>query len=76
MTELTSNEHLLLTWLAEGDCQYGECYGPSLDTLIAKGYAVVGGEETGFENGFIAKGRDIMYRAVKITDAGRNALFQ
>jgi hypothetical protein len=56
--------------------QYGECYGPSLDSLIAKGYAVVDDEESGLNNSFIAKGRDLMYRTVTITDAGRNALFQ
>lgn len=74
MTALNVNERQLLQWLSEEDGQYGECYGGTLDSLIANGFAVVGGEETGLNNSFIAKGRDIMYRAVSITDSGRAAL--
>src|SRR5436309_2383677 len=74
MTELTTSERYMLKWLAEEDGQYGECYGPTLDSLIAKGLAVVGAEQSGLDNCFIAKGRDIMYRTVSITDAGRAAL--
>lgn len=71
---MTANEKFLLEWLSQEDGQYGECYGPSLDALVAKGFAKVGGEETGTNNSFIAKGRDIMYRAVSITETGRAAL--
>jgi hypothetical protein len=71
---MTKEERYLLEWLSKEDGQYGECYGKTLDALIENGFAVVGGEDTGLNNGFIAKGRDIMYRAVSITDAGRAAL--
>jgi hypothetical protein len=74
MASLTSEERYILQWLTEEDGQYGECYGKTLDGLIERGFAVVGGEDTGLNNSFIAKGRDIMYRAVSITDAGRAAL--
>jgi len=74
MTELTTSERVLLEWLSKDDGQYGECYGKSLDGLIQKGLAVVQGAESGMNNGFIAKGTNIMYRAVSITDAGRAAL--
>lgn len=72
--ELTSDELLLLEWLSTDDGQYGECYGKTLDGLLARGLAAVQGAESGLQNGFIAKGTDIMYRAVSITDAGRAAL--
>jgi hypothetical protein len=65
----------LLDWLRE-DGQYGECHGKALDVLIAKGLAVVEGEESGLNNGFIAKGTDIMYRRVSLTEAGRALLTQ
>jgi hypothetical protein len=68
---LTPSEHGLLQWLAQEDTsQYGECHGPDLDSLIAKGLAELCGEETEMVNTFIAKGRGISYRAVKLTDAG------
>lgn len=72
--EMTGNERFLLAWLHDEAGQYGECQGPSLDALVARGFVVIGGEESGIDNGFIAKGRDIMYRTVTITDAGREAL--
>jgi hypothetical protein len=71
---LTKSELLIMEWLSEGDGQYGECHGKSLDGLVARGLAVIGGEETGINNSFIAKGSDIMYRAVSLTDTGRAAL--
>lgn len=71
---LASNEIALLEWLRKDDGQYGECYGATLDGLIAKGFVKVQGEESGPTNSFIAKGTSIMYRAVSITDAGRTAL--
>jgi hypothetical protein len=74
MSELTKGEHALLTWLSFDDGQYGECKGATLDSLIAKGFAVVGGEDSGFDNTFIAKGADLDYRAVSITEAGVDAL--
>jgi len=73
-SDLASNERVLLEWLRKDDGQYGECYGGTLDGLIAKGLVKVHGEESGLNNGFIAKGTSIMYRAVSITDAGRAAL--
>ncbi|WP_291869728.1 hypothetical protein [Bradyrhizobium sp.] len=71
---LASNEIALLVWLSKEDGQYGECYGGTLDGLIAKGLAKVQSEESGLNNSFISKGTSIMYRAVSITDAGRAAL--
>jgi hypothetical protein len=73
-TIMTDRETSVLLWLSTEDGQYGECRGPTLDGLIAKGYAVIGGPETGINNNFIAKGYGIMYRTVSITDAGRAAL--
>lgn len=70
---LASGEHDLLEWLVPENGQYGECYGKTLDALLAKGFAqVLDGRE--HQSGFIAKGNDIMYRAVAITDAGRAEL--
>lgn len=70
--KLTNDERDLLSWLGKTDVsQYGECYGQSLDSLIAKGLAQVHGEESETNNPFIAKGRGIMYRAVSLTDEGR-----
>jgi hypothetical protein len=74
LSELSEDEKNLLEWLSQEDTsQYGECYGKSLDTLIAKGYAFVHGEESGMLNNFIAKkaGPDnLMFRAVSLTPAG------
>lgn len=74
MVDLTKDERLLLEWLSKDDGQYGECHGKTLDGLIERGLAMVHGVESGLVNGFIAKGADIMYRAVSITDSGRQAL--
>lgn len=75
MTALTQKEAYLLKWLGEEDfSQYGECFGPTLDRLMELGLAQLHGEETGFNNTFIAKGHDIMFRAVSLTEAGREAL--
>jgi len=74
MTEISKDERFLLDWLKNDDGQYGECQGKTLDSLITKGLAVVQGQDSGLNNGFIAKGTDIMYSAVSITDAGRAAL--
>jgi hypothetical protein len=76
MTELTADERSLLDWLAEsesGVSQYGECYGESLDSLVAKGLAQIHGPESGHHKAFIAHGDDLMFRAVSLTDAGLEA---
>jgi hypothetical protein len=40
MTELTSDEHFLLDWLAKEDhSAYGECRGRALDRLLDAGLA-------------------------------------
>jgi len=75
VTDLSADERSLLQWLAEGTngdglSQYGECYGASLDSLIAKGLAQLEGVETERINPFIARGDGIMYRAVSLTEAG------
>lgn len=69
MTELD-----LLKWVAEGEpAQYGECHGRILDALIAKGEVEVrNGRE--HQTPFIAKGDDLMYQAVFLTDKGRARL--
>jgi hypothetical protein len=71
---LDKDERFLLDWLRKGDGQYGECRGKALDALVAKGFATIGGEETGLDNGFIAKGSDLDYRVVSITSAGIDVL--
>jgi hypothetical protein len=71
---MTQEERFVLEWLSKDDGQYGECKGNSLDSLIARGFAVVHDAASGLNNGFIAKGADQMYRVVSITDAGRAAL--
>lgn len=72
--ELSGAERELLKWLAQEDfSQYGECYGNTLDAVIAKGLAQLHhGRE--FQSGFIAKGNSKMYQAVSLTAAGRDAL--
>lgn len=64
----------LLKWIAEeGKAQYGECYGETLGRLIAKGEVeVLEGIE--HQSGFIARGSGEMYRAVVLTEAGRERL--
>ena len=71
MTDLTVSEKDLLLWLSREDfSQYGECHGSALDSLIAKGFAQLHGEETETNNTFIAKGHGIMFRTVSLTEAG------
>lgn len=64
----------LLIWLAAADfSQYGECHGPTLDALVAKGLAQIHeGRES--QAGFIAQGDGPMFKAVSITDKGRAVL--
>lgn len=74
MTELTNSERTLLHWLGQEDfSQFGECHGPALDGLVAKGLAQLheGREQ---QSGFIAQGDGPMYRAVSVTDAGHAIL--
>lgn len=71
---LRTSEKMLLEWIQKNDGQYGECQGETLDELMRLGLVMVQGVQSGLENDFIAKGSDIMYRAVSITDAGRAAL--
>lgn len=77
---VTSKELDVLHWLqAEEFSQYGECYGGTLDGLIAKGLAQIHGPGEHQET-FIAKDdtatkqKDLMYRAVSLTEAGRKFL--
>lgn len=77
MTDLTGSERDLLKWLGQEDfSQYGECHGTTLDSLIAKGFAQV--HEPGQHQNFIANDfggtKGDMYRAVSLTEAGRNKL--
>lgn len=75
--DLSNDEYIVLEFLYDCDpAQYGECYGKVLDGLIEKGLAVIGGEDTETQNNFIAKGSGLMYRAVYLTDTGRQALCQ
>jgi hypothetical protein len=75
MTDITPSEKWMLEWLSKEDfSQYGECYGRTLEALIARGFVQVHGEETETNNTFIAKGHGIMFRAVSLTDAGRAAV--
>lgn len=72
MNEPTSPaERYLLIWLGEDEfSQYGECNGPTLDSVIAKGLAQI--HESGeHQSGFIAQRQSKMHRAVSLTDAGR-----
>lgn len=70
---MTSSERFLLEWLGKDNGQYGECKGKDLDALIAKGLACVV-PDSGFSNGFIAKGGSLDYQTVTLTEAGREAL--
>lgn len=74
---LDTVEFDLLEWLGQEDhSQYGECYGRALDALVAKGLAQVHGP--GEHQSFIASDRagtkGMMYRAVSLTDVGRELL--
>lgn len=71
---LDTVEFDLLEWLGSEDyCQYGECHGVALDSLVAKGLAQVHGPGE-HQHGFIAKdpvgAKGMMYRAVSLTEAG------
>lgn len=71
---LNDTERELLDWLAKEDLsQYGECCGRALDGLIELGLVEILGPETEHANPFIAKGRGIMFRAVRLTRAARAA---
>ena len=77
VTALTPAERDLLEWLGREDfSQYGECYGPTLDSLIAKGLVELSrpGEH---QSGFIAQDphgtKSRMYLAVSLTESGRAA---
>ena len=68
--ELTKDELWLLEWLGGEDySQYGECYGQTLDSLVAKGLVQVH-EGREHQSQFLAKGDGPMYRAVSLTQAG------
>ena len=72
--QLNNDELDLLVWLGGSEfSQYGECHGITLDSLVAKGLAQIH-EGTEHQDGFIAKGPGKMYRAVSLTDAGREEL--
>ncbi len=67
-------EHYLLEWLGESDySQYRECRGRHLDALIKRGFVQIHdpGEH---QSGFITQGTDMDYRAVSLTESGREAL--
>jgi len=71
---ITQDELALLKWLGQEDfSQYGECHGKILDSLVSKGLARLH-DDGQHQGGFIAKGSGPMYRAVSVTDAGREAL--
>jgi len=70
---LTDAERDLLDWLSREDfSQYGECYGKSLDRLIAEGLAQVHkpGEHQCFIANDFAGVKGDMYRAVSLTEKG------
>lgn len=71
--DLSADERDLLEWLSKEDySQYGECHGPALDVLMARGLAQVHGP--GEHQNFIASDpagvKGIMFRAVSLTEAG------
>jgi hypothetical protein len=68
MTDLMPDERELLLWL--GEYTHCECYGSSLDSLMAKGLV----ELCGAEYPWNPNGKGRPYRAVHLTDAGRAAL--
>lgn len=78
--ELNASERDLLKWLSEAEfSQYGECHGPTLDALMAKGLAeIVSDDELQSKAPacFIAKGTGPMYRAVRLTGLGRVQLME
>jgi len=75
--DLLAQEIFLLRWLSKEEfSQYGECHGATLDSLIAQGLAQVHGP--GEHQVFIAQDhtgdKGMMYRAVSLTEAGRNLI--
>lgn len=71
---LNPGEKYVLRWLGAADySQYGECCGKALDGLLDAGLAQIE-DPGGGDGGFIAKGDDIMYRAVSLTAAGKELL--
>ena len=75
MDDLIPDQQDLLRWLGSEELsQYGECFGTALDVLVERKLAEVLGPETEMNNPFIAKGHGIMYRAVRLTDAGQALL--
>jgi hypothetical protein len=70
---MKKSELFLLEWLEFGMAQYGECSGKDLDALVEQGLVQIHdpGEH---QSGFIAKGTDMDYRAVSLTESGREAL--
>jgi len=80
MDDLTPDEARTLRWLGQKKySQYGECHGPALDGLIAKGLAQLhpaSDPETiaMTQAGFISRGRSRMFWAVSLTDAGRKLI--
>jgi len=74
MHDFTKDQAALLRWLGRSEySQYGECCGLSLDMLIAHGLAEVHGPLE-HQEGFISRGKGMMYRAVSLTETGRAAL--
>ena len=75
MIDLNHNELDLLHWLgAEDFAQYGECHGKALDRLVELGLAQIHGP--GEHQMFIAKGTNLMYRAVSLTAKGQAELLR
>jgi hypothetical protein len=71
IVSLTPRQLGLIEWLSLEDfSQYGECYGSDLDRLVELGFAQVHGPLE-HQSGFIARGTGAMYRAVSLTDKGR-----
>lgn len=71
---MTHDESVLLAWLGQEDVsQYGECHGAAFDALYERGFV----EFVGTSRPFCAcqqNGSGLMYRAVRLTVAGRAAL--
>jgi len=76
MTDLSIDERDLLYWLGQEEySQYGECHGKALDSLIAKGFVQLHGDN-GELGSFIAKGNGPMFQSVSLTEAGRAAFLE
>jgi len=75
MIDLDKDETALLSWLGEETySQYGECQGPVLDSLVAKGLVKIHGQSEHQENFIPVNGAGELYRAVSLTDAGKQVL--